>query len=79
LGPDQLIGTNLNVSLSASLSAGNIQVSWPTNSALVNLMSSPTLGAGASWTAVNRQMTITGDNFQMTLPATSSVQFFRLQ
>ncbi|HEU6448236.1 MAG TPA: LamG-like jellyroll fold domain-containing protein [Verrucomicrobiae bacterium] len=79
LGPDQLIGTNLNVSLSATVSGGNITVNWPTNSALNTLMSSPTLGPGANWTTVNRQITIAGGQFQMTVPVSSAVQFFRLQ
>jgi len=80
LGPDQLIGTNTNVALSTSLSAGHLAIKWPTTSALVNLMSSPTLGAGAVWTPVNVPMsTDGGGHYQMTVPITSSNQFFRLQ
>jgi hypothetical protein len=79
LGPNQLIGTTLSASLSASMSGGNLVISWPTTSALVNLMSSPALGAGAVWTSVNRPLTVVGGNYQVTIPATGSAQFFRVQ
>jgi len=79
LGPNQLIGTSMNVSLSASLSGGNLVITWPTASALVDLMSSPTLGSGAAWTSVAGALTVVGGNYQMTIPSTSSAQFFRLQ
>ena len=60
LGPNQLIGTTMNVSLSASLSGGNVVLKWPTTSALVDVISSPVLGPGASWTAVNGPLTAGG-------------------
>ncbi len=52
LGPNQFIGTSLNVSLSAVASGANTILKWPTTSALVSLMSSPVLGSGAVWTSV---------------------------
>jgi hypothetical protein len=80
LGPNQLIGTSTNASLSASLSGGHLAIKWPTTAALVNLMSTPTLGAGAVWTPVNGTLvTDGGGNYQMTIPITGSAQFFRLQ
>ena len=81
LGPNQLIGTNRIVSLSAKVSGDPaVVLSWPTNSALVDVMSSSTLlGAGTSWSAVIDPLVIVSTNYQMTIPATSSVQFFRLQ
>jgi hypothetical protein len=80
LGPNQLIGTSINVSLSASSSGGNLVIKWPTTSALVNLMSSPTLGAGAVWIPVSGSLTTDGSgNYQMTIPTTGFAQFFRLQ
>lgn len=80
LGPDQLIGSSTNVSLSASVSGGNLTIKWPTTSALVNLMSSPSLGADANWTPVSGSLMTDGSgNYQMTVPmASSSTQFFRL-
>jgi hypothetical protein len=82
LGPDQLIGTSTNVSLSASVSGGNLILKWPTASALVTLLTSPTLGSGAVWTPVstaNGALTAVGGNYQVTMPETGAAQFFRLQ
>ena len=80
LGPNQLIGNNTSVALSATLSGGNIVIRWPTNSALVTLMSSPVLGPGATWTPVpTATMSLNGSNYQVTSPASSAARFFRLQ
>jgi hypothetical protein len=81
LGPNQFIGTSLNVSLSAATSGGNAIIKWPTTSALVALMSSPTLGVGAVWTPVpSGSLTTDGSgHYQLTVPATGSARFFRLQ
>ncbi len=80
LGPDQLLGTNLNVSLTATLSGGNVVIRWPTNSALVSLMSSPVLGAGATWTQVpTASMSLNGSDYQVTRPTSGPAAYFRLQ
>jgi hypothetical protein len=81
LGPNQFIGTSLVVSLSASVSGANIIIKWPTTSALVALMSSPTLGAGAVWTPVpSGSLTTDGSgHYQISVPAAGSARFFRLQ
>lgn len=81
LGPNQLMGNNMNVSLSVMPSGGNLVFSWPTNSALNTLQSSPVLGPGATWTPVaipGGAMTMSGGNFQLTLPASGTAQYFRL-
>jgi hypothetical protein len=79
LGADQLIGGSANVSLTAKRVGGNIVISWPTNSALNDLISSSKLGAGAAWTSTTAVPTIVSGNFQVTLPTTAAAQFFRLQ
>jgi hypothetical protein len=82
LGPNQLLGTSTSVSLSASVSGGNVTLKWPTTSALVTLLSSPSLGVGAIWTPVNTTngaLTVVGGNYQVTVPDTGTAQFFRLQ
>jgi len=80
LGPNQFIGTNKNVKLTATISGGSPVIKWPTASALVSLMSSPALGGGAVWTPVTGSLVTDGSgNYQMTVPATGSAQFFRLQ
>ncbi len=78
LGPNALIGTTTNVSLLATLSDTNIVLSWTTNSALVNVLATTTLGPSASWTAVTGSMAIVGPDYQMTLPASGSARYFRL-
>jgi Concanavalin A-like lectin/glucanases superfamily/Bacterial Ig-like domain (group 2) len=82
LGPNQLLGTSTSVSLSASVSGGNVILKWPTTAALVTLLSSPTLGTGAVWTPVNMAsgaLTVVGSNYQVTVPDSGTTQFFRLQ
>ncbi|HEX4342880.1 MAG TPA: LamG-like jellyroll fold domain-containing protein, partial [Verrucomicrobiae bacterium] len=80
LGPDQLIGASTTVKLNVKHTNNNAVVTWPTTSALVNLMSSPALGAGASWTATDMSsLTVMGTNYQVTVPSSSSAAFFRLQ
>jgi hypothetical protein len=82
LGPNQLLGTSTSVSLSASASGSKVVLKWPTTSALVTLLSSPTLGSGAVWTPVstaNGALAVAGGNYQVTVPDTGSAQFFRLQ
>ncbi len=82
LGPNQLRGTSLApVSLSVTQSGSNLVIKWPTASALVTLQASPALGAGASWTAVampSGALTTSGGNYQLTLPISGTVQFYRL-
>ncbi|MGA2246278.1 MAG: LamG-like jellyroll fold domain-containing protein [Verrucomicrobiota bacterium] len=79
LGPNQLIGSSTTVSLSASVSDGNLIIQWPTTSGLVALMASPKLGPGAVWTPVNGALTAVGGSYRMTLPTTAAAQYFRLQ
>jgi hypothetical protein len=79
LGPNQLRGTSPTATLTATGSIANLQLQWSTNSALVNLMSSPTLGAGANWSPVNTPLTIVGGNYQAIVPTSAGSQFFRLQ
>ena len=79
LGPNQLIGVSTTVSLSAKRSGKNLLLQWPTSSALVNLMSSPSLGASANWTPVVGPPTTAGGNYQATVTPSGTTQFFRLQ
>jgi len=78
LGPNQFIGTSSNVSLTATLSGTNAVVKWLTTSALVNLVSSPTLGAGAVWTPVSGSLTAVGGDYQMSVSTAGTAAFFRL-
>ena len=80
LGPNQLIGASTTVSLTATpAGAGNVTISWPTNSAMVNLQSSPTLGTGAVWSPVIGALSISAGRYQITVPESGNAQLFRLQ
>jgi hypothetical protein len=78
LGPNQLRGTSTSVKL--SINGSDPVISWPTTSALVQLLSSPTLGPGAVWTPMNMSgLTVVGSNYQMTVPVTGSAMYYRLE
>lgn len=80
LGPNQLVGANTSVSLTATASGSNIILTWPTTSALVTLLSSPALGAAAVWTPVSAgSLVIDGSNYKWTVPQSGAAQFYRLQ
>jgi hypothetical protein len=80
LGPNQVIGSSTNVSLSVTASGGILNLKWPTTSALVNVLTSANLGAGAVWTPANGALSLDGSgNYKLTMPVSTSTQFFRLQ
>jgi len=79
LGPNQLVGSSTSTSLNITPSGSNATLSWPTNSALVTLVSSPTLGTGAAWTPVIGGLAVSGSNYQITVPAAATARFFRLR
>jgi hypothetical protein len=81
LGTEQVaIGANTVVSMAAAdAGGGSVALSWSTNSALVTVLASPTLGAGATWTQVVAGYTLVNGNYQLVVPASSSTRFFRLQ
>jgi hypothetical protein len=79
LGPDKLPSNN-NVTLSASLSSGHIVVTWPTAASTnFSLYSSSSLGTNAVWSPVGVTPTVVGQNNQVTVTASGSAQFFRLE
>jgi hypothetical protein len=80
LGPNLVIGTSTQVTLTATVSNGNLVISWPTSSAYVTVVSSPVLGAGAVWGPVTGgTLAVIGGNYQETIPITGSAAFFGLQ
>jgi hypothetical protein len=80
LGPTQVLGTSTHVKLSASHTSSSTVLKWPTTSALVTVLTSSTLGAGAVWTPVNVPLSTDGSgNYQITVPNAGTAQFFRLQ
>jgi hypothetical protein len=78
LGPNALLTPTNRVNVAASVSAGNVVLSWPVAQAGLSVLSSPTLGAGAAWTAFDATPVIVGQNFQVTIAPTGAANFFRL-
>ncbi len=80
LGPNQLLSGGLSVG--ASLSSGNLTISWPVSGSTgFSLYSSAKLGPSAAWTLVNLTPTVVGGNNQVSIPISSSVtaQFYELK
>jgi hypothetical protein len=77
LGPNQLLSTG-NPILTASISGGNLTLSWSLASASFTLMSRADLVSGA-WTAVPQLPQIVDGTWQVAVPVSGSAQFFRLQ
>ena len=77
LGPNQLLSAN-SPNVAFSISGPNLTVSWPLVSARFTLQSSTNL-AGGNWVTVSSPAPqIIGTNYQVALPATNAIQFFRL-
>ena len=77
LGPDQLLSTNSPI-VGLSTSGTNLLMSWAGGSAGFTLQSSTNLASG-NWTTVTSPVPqIVGTNWQITLPPTNGMQFFRL-
>lgn len=78
LGPNQLLST-ASPTLSASVSGGNLMISWPLASAGYSVLMTSNL-SGASWTAVTTAPQIIGNQWQLAVPLTNTgPQFYRLQ
>jgi hypothetical protein len=76
LGPDVLIG---GPKLTASAAAGhNVVLSWPTNAVGYTLTSRTNVSSGGIWNPVGTSPVVSGPNYQVTVPATNKVQFFKL-
>jgi hypothetical protein len=72
-GPDVLPGPTLSIAPSAS----SLLVSWPTSPSGFTLYSTTNLNGGA-WTVVGATPTVSGINYQVVLPPTNAIRFFKL-
>jgi hypothetical protein len=77
VGPDQYIQLSANPTLSASLSGGNIVLSWPASNFGFSVQSRPDLSTG-SWTTLPDVPALVGTNWQVSFPATGAPQFYQL-
>jgi hypothetical protein len=74
LGPNQLPTTTVTVTFAHS--GNNVVLSWPVAAAGFSVLSKSSLTG--SWTALTNAPTLVGNNWQVTVPTSSSAQFFRL-
>jgi hypothetical protein len=58
---------------------GSVVISWPQSATGFTLKSTAVLGTAANWQTVNATPVVNGGFYQVTVPATSGAQFFRLQ
>jgi hypothetical protein len=85
LTPQQIManyiaGPNLQApALTVTHGGGNLNLLWPTNAVGYAPYSSAVLGSGAAWSAVSGSPTLSGANYQLSVPMTNSARFFRLQ
>lgn len=64
--------------ITTSVSAGNLLISWPTNGTSgFKLQSTTTLGSG--WNEVPGTPPVVGENYQVSVPLTNTAQFFLLK
>ena len=75
IGPNQLLTTN--ATLTVNQSGGNVTLSWPVAAAGFSVQSRAALGSG-NWTTLTNAPSLSGNNWQVTLPETGTAQFFRL-
>jgi Immunoglobulin I-set domain len=78
VGPDQYIQLSANPTLSASLSGGNIVLSWPASNYGFSVQSRPDLSTASSWTTLPDVPVLVGTNWQVSFPATGTPQFYQL-
>jgi len=78
LGPDQYIELSANPTLSASISGGNIVLSWPASDYGFSVQSRPDLSTGTSWTTLPDVPTLVGTNWQVSFSAAGAPQFYQL-
>jgi hypothetical protein len=75
LGPNVLATPSLTIVTTGK----NVIISWPVaGSSGLTLMESAKIGAGASWSVVSGTPTVVGSTYQLTVPISSSTEFFRL-
>ncbi len=74
-GPDSL---DALPKVTASVSGGNLSISWSASASGFVLQSSPKLGQGATWTPVTTAPTSANGTSTVTVPTSSGTLFYRL-
>ena len=86
LAPDEILGEDVigpnallssTASVKATRSGGNVTLSWPVAAAGFSVQARSSLSSG-NWTILTNAPTLVGNTWQVTVPTTSSPQFFRV-
>jgi hypothetical protein len=77
LGPNELLGST-GVTVTATASGGNIILSWPASGGVYTVLSKSSLTSGTWSTNTSATPVLSGSTYQVTLPASSAAQFYRL-
>ncbi len=75
-GPDALPAQSVKLSIAAS--GTSVVVSWPGAATGFTLEGSPVLGPAANWVSIGSG-TLTGGQFQVTIPVDQNTRFLRLK
>ena len=78
LGPSNYIQVSANPTISASLSGGNIVLSWPAGDINFLVQSKSVLAGGGSWTTLTNVPALVGTNWQTSISSSGSPRFFQL-
>jgi hypothetical protein len=76
LGPNATLSTS-GASLKASISGGNITLSWPLANAGFSVQSKSSLSS-PTWLTLTNPPTVVGNQWEVTVPNSGGAQFFRL-
>ena len=76
LGPTQVLASSVN--LSATISGGNLVISWPVAGGAYSLQSKSSLTTGTWTTVASAIPQIVGSQWQVTVPDTGGIKFYRL-
>ncbi len=78
VGPANYIQLSGNPTIGASVSGGQIVLSWPASDFNFAVQSRSGLNSGTSWTTLTNAPALVGTNWQASLPSTGTAQFFQL-
>ncbi len=78
IGPANYIQLSASPTISATLSGGNIVLSWPASDYNFAVQSKPALLSNNSWTTLANAPALVGTNWQVNLPSTGTAQFYKL-
>jgi hypothetical protein len=78
VGPANYIQLSGNPTINASLSSGNIVLSWPASDFNFAVQSKSSLNSGTNWSTLTNAPSLVGTNWQISLPSSGTATFFQL-